>query len=174
MRATTIVATVAGAAVGIAASFGHTAGIGAMVLMPALAMARNRRRAAGLVAFSYYAAASWPIIPSARNFFGPAASMPEAVTLWIVASLLLAIPWLALWSACRRQLLWRIPQALTMSAVPPLGIIGCASPLTSGGHLGRWSTTMIGRSTTAATTRPFAMAFKKSKRSAKAIPKLMC
>ena len=42
MRATTIVATVAGAAVGIAASFGHTAGIGAMVLMPALAMARNR------------------------------------------------------------------------------------------------------------------------------------
>jgi hypothetical protein len=45
-------------AIGVAASFGHPAGIAAMALMPALTMSQTSRWPAWLTAFSYYAAAS--------------------------------------------------------------------------------------------------------------------
>jgi apolipoprotein N-acyltransferase len=126
---------VAVAAIGVAASFGRPGGIAAMALMPALTMAQPRRRDAWLTAFSYYAAASWPMIPAARNFFGPEASIPEALGLWVAAASSLSIVWPALWSAALRQTVWRVPLALAIAAVPPLGIIGWASPLSSAGIL---------------------------------------
>jgi hypothetical protein len=129
------VSAAATSAIGVAASFGHPAGIAAMALMPALAMAQTRRRDAWLIAFSYYAAASWPIVPAARNFFGPGVSTPEAFGLCIAAASLLSSVWPALWTAALPQMLWRVPLALTIAAVPPLGIIGWASPLSSAGIL---------------------------------------
>lgn len=93
------------------------------------------RRWAYTSALCYYGGALWPIIPGARNFFGPRASVLETVALWIVSSLLLALPWLLVWTRDRRQLLWRAPVGLILSVLPPLGLIGWASPLTSAGFL---------------------------------------
>jgi predicted amidohydrolase len=86
-------------------------------------------------ALFYYCGALWPIIPGARNFFGPRVSVLETVALWIVSSLLLALPWFLAWTKDRRQLLWRAPASLVLSVLPPLGLIGWASPLTSAGFL---------------------------------------
>ena len=86
-------------------------------------------------ALCYYGGALWPIIPGARNFFGPRASVLETVALWIISSLLLALPWFLVWTRDRRQLLWRAPVGLILSVLPPLGLIGWASPLTSTGFL---------------------------------------
>jgi predicted amidohydrolase len=58
-----------------------------------------------------------------------------AFELWAVAVLLLALPWPLVWSANLRQALWRAPVGLALTVIPPLGIIGWASPLTASGFL---------------------------------------
>src|SRR5579883_913628 len=123
------------AVLGIVASSGYRAGMALMCLMPALAAAQTRRRDAFFVAASYYAGATWPVLPAARNFFGPDPPAAGAVLMWLGVSLLLAAPWPAVWTTKRPQLLWRVPLGLAASAVPPLGIIGVASPLSSAGLL---------------------------------------
>src|SRR5579863_4425590 len=122
-------------AVGIALSTGHPIGIVLSVGAPALMLIQPTRRWAYTSALCYYGGALWPIIPGARNFFGPRASVLETVALWIVSSLLLAFPWFLAWTKDRRHLLWRAPAGLVLSVLPPLGLIGWASPLTSAGFL---------------------------------------
>ena len=87
------------------------------------------------MALSYYAGALWPLIPGAKNFFGPNVSFFVALILWAVAALLLALPWLLVWSVDVRQALWRAPVGLALTIIPPLGIIAWASPLTATGFL---------------------------------------
>jgi hypothetical protein len=123
------------AGIGISASTGHPVGIALMCLMPALAAAQDCRRHAFIVAAAYLAGATWPMIPGARNFFGPRPGAIDAVALWIAAVVLLAAPWAVVWTVRRYQLLWRVPLGLALTAVPPLGIIGVASPLSSAGLL---------------------------------------
>jgi predicted amidohydrolase len=62
-------------------------------------------------------------------------SLLAAAALWSIAAAVLSLPWAALWSPIRNQMLWRIPLALLVASVPPLGIIGWASPLTAAGFL---------------------------------------
>ena len=121
--------------VGLAVSTAYPIGITASILMPALALRTESRRAAYKSALSYYAGALWPLIPGAKNFFGPHVPLFVAVALWAVAALLVALPWLLVWSADVRQALWRAPVGLALTIVPPLGIIGWASPLTAAGFL---------------------------------------
>jgi hypothetical protein len=83
----------------------------------------------------YYAVASWPIIPAERNFFGPHPGACDALGLWVVAAALLALPWLLVWSSDRHQFLWRAPVGILLTVIPPLGVIGWASPLTAAGFL---------------------------------------
>jgi predicted amidohydrolase len=122
-------------AVGIALSTAHPIGIILSVGAPALILIQTTRQWAYTSALFYYCGALWPIIPGAQNFFGPRASVLETVALWIVSSLLLALPWFLVWTKERRQLLWRAPAGLMLSVLPPLGLIGWASPLTSAGLL---------------------------------------
>ncbi|MGI9069776.1 MAG: hypothetical protein ACR2JB_00220 [Bryobacteraceae bacterium] len=75
------------------------------------------------------------MIPAARNFFGPSASFPEGLAAWLAAAMLLATPWPLAWTRRRVQLLWRVPLALIATVVPPLGLIGWASPLTLTGFV---------------------------------------
>lgn len=103
--------------------------------MPAFALSQDNRRTAYAVALSYYGAALWPLLPGARNFFGPEASPLIALALWSVSSLLLALPWLLVWSPQHNQAVWRAPAGLVLTVLPPLGIIGWASPLTASGIL---------------------------------------
>jgi hypothetical protein len=123
------------AAIGIGVSFAFLPAMALMFLMPAIAFAQPSRRMAFLAAFTYYAGASWAIIPAIRNFFGPEAGPASGAFLWLSASTLLALPWPLVWSAERRQAPWRIPVGIILGIVPPLGIIGWASPLLSAGLL---------------------------------------
>ena len=116
-------------------STGHPFGIAAAIFMPAFSMRQASRFGAYQAAFCYYAGASWPVIPAARNFFGSSASTTEGITAWLAAAVLLATPWALLWTPRQGQLIWRVLLGLTASVIPPLGIIGWASPLTSAGLL---------------------------------------
>lgn len=102
--------------------------IGLAVLVPVLIFTQQSRSNAAVVAFAYFGVASWPLLAAAASF-GIAA--PPLV--WFVASVILVAPWLALWSSNRKQCMWRCPLALSLSAVPPIGLINWASPLVSSG-----------------------------------------
>jgi predicted amidohydrolase len=121
--------------VGLAVSSGYPIGITASVLMPALALRAESRRVSYQSALSYYAGALWPLIPDAKSFFGPNVSFFAALILWAIAILLLALPWPLVWSINVRQALWRAPVGLALTVIPPLGIIGWASPLAAAGFL---------------------------------------
>lgn len=121
--------------IGLAVSSAHPLGLVVASGMPALAMHQQTRRGAYLAALCYYAGAAWPLIPGARNFFGPRATVLTALLLWAVACALLASPWPLIWWPKRSQFWWRAPLGLALGVVPPLGIIGWASPLTAAGLL---------------------------------------
>ena len=99
-----------------------------------LGFQQTRTRALGLMV-SYYAGATWQLIPGAATFFGDHANPVHAVLLWVGASLLLGLAWLPLWSQKRGTRLYTIPMTICLVAVPPLGLIGVASPLTAAGIL---------------------------------------
>ena len=114
---------------------GEVWAVGLTAIVPALVFAQTTRIRAGAVAVLYYAAASWPIVPCARSFwFLPATSL-TAVAAWLAATLILSLPWLFLWTATRSEVFWRCPITLLIGAIPPIGLIGWASPLTSAGVL---------------------------------------
>ncbi len=126
---------VAAATVGSVVSTGYPAGIMMAISIPALIFWNQSRRSAWGTAMLYHGCAIWPVIPGARNFFGPRVSLFAATALWTITAGLLSLPWAAVWSPIRTQALWRIPVALILTTVPPLGIIGWASPLTAAGFL---------------------------------------
>ena len=123
------------AAIGIGVSLALTPAMAMMAALPIVTSAQPSARRAFLTAFAYYFAASWPVLSAAKYFFGTSVPALSTILLWIAAASLLAAPWALLWTAKRRQLIWRLPLATAASAVPPLGIIGWASPLTSAGLL---------------------------------------
>ena len=98
------------------------------VFMPWLVFRQRTRSRAAAVAFAYFALASAPIPWIAS---GPGVGAMLLVT----AATILAAPWIALWSPYTSQRFWRIPAALFLSAIPPIGIINWASPLTAAGIL---------------------------------------
>jgi hypothetical protein len=125
----------AAAALGCALTTAHPLAIASAVFMPALALSQRSRRAAFAAALGYYGAALWPLIPGARNIFGPDTSVLASSALWAFAAAALALAWLIVWSPNRRQAVWRSPLGLFLTVVPPLGIIGFASPLSAAGFL---------------------------------------
>jgi predicted amidohydrolase len=125
----------AAAVIGLAVSAATPAGIVASVGIPALVFCQRHRGAAFLTGAAFYGAALWPVIPGARNFFGPDASIVSAVAMWVIAILLLASTWAVVWSGRAREALWRGPVAIILTVVPPLGIIGWASPILASGLL---------------------------------------
>jgi predicted amidohydrolase len=103
--------------------------------MPALVLRAESRWKSYQSAALYYGAALWPLIPGANNFFGPNMSILVALLLWSVSAALLSSPWLLVWSSNPKQALWRAPVGVLLTVVPPLGIIGWASPLIAAGIL---------------------------------------
>jgi hypothetical protein len=93
------------------------------------------RKGAFALAVGYYAGATWQIVPGAGAFFRHHTNPLEILILWASVSLLLAGPWALLWSTTANSRLYRTPLTLLLLAIPPLGLIGCASPLTSAGFL---------------------------------------
>lgn len=97
-------------------------------LMPWFVFRQRTRMRAAAAAFTYFAVASAPI-PWITD--GPAIG----IGLLFTASAILTLPWIALWRGDGAQRYWRIPAALLLSAIPPIGIIGWASPLIAAGLL---------------------------------------
>jgi apolipoprotein N-acyltransferase len=91
--------------------------------------------------FCYYAAASWPLIPGARAFFGLQGAPLIGLFLCLAAAALLALPWNLLFTRRWGKAALSVPLCVALTAIPPLGIIGWASPLLSAGVLfpgSRW------------------------------------
>jgi apolipoprotein N-acyltransferase len=130
-----VASLVVASGIGISVASAHPLGIAVSVAMPALIMRQKRRRAAYAIGVVYYSAALWPLVPGARNFFGPNVSILVALLLWTMTAAILAGPWLLVWSSELKQGLWRAPIGVALTVVPPLGIIGWASPVLAAGIL---------------------------------------
>lgn len=101
--------------------------------VPVLVGLQSRRAGALAVALAYFAAASWPLIRAYTAFVGT--TMIAGALAWIVAAVLLAVPLTVAWNKSRTAAAWRIPMALAAGVLPPLGLVGWASPVTSAGVL---------------------------------------
>lgn len=121
--------------VGMAVSTGRPLGVAVTVVLPALALRAQSRRKSCQTAALYYGAALWPLVPGANNFFGPDVSVVLAIVLWTASVALLALPWVLVWCSDEKQALWRAPAGILLSVIPPLGIIGWASPVLAAGIL---------------------------------------
>src|ERR1700730_6690145 len=114
---------------------GHLAAIPLSLVAPLLVYHTKSRKHAYASMFSYYAGASWPLIPGARAFFGVQGTPIIGLSLCLAAALLLALPWSLLFSRRRGRAAFSVPLSMLLAAMPPLGIIGWASPLLSAGVL---------------------------------------
>jgi Carbon-nitrogen hydrolase len=126
---------VAAACIGFVAWRGAPALITLTAVIPVLVFLQQSRLEAFSVIFAYYATANWPLIPGVLGYFSPSGTILQALAFWAVPSLLLPLPWIACWTPALSQAVWRLPLAYFLSVVPPLGIIGWASPVTGAGIL---------------------------------------
>lgn len=107
--------------------------IGLSILLPWLVFRQDTRTKATCTAAAYFLAASMPAVSVLKAF---APDQPaQGVLIWAMASAILTLPWALLWNANRSQHFWRIPAALAISILPPIGLIGWASPLAAAGVL---------------------------------------
>lgn len=130
LPAPAVVAT--GGLLGAVAWAGVPAALPLAFLFPALWALAPNRAVAGLVAFAYYAAAAARGVPAGAAVFFESGWAP-AIALWLGASVVLALPWFVLFGERRRPL--RAAGAMLLVAVPPIGIVGWAHPLTGIGEL---------------------------------------
>ncbi|MBL8215422.1 MAG: hypothetical protein JNK87_32175 [Bryobacterales bacterium] len=128
-----------GPAAGLIIGFAHATGIPALmclsVLIPALAVLQPTRRGAGLAAFTYYFACSWPGAVVSYNLHRTAQAAITGELVCVTASILLAMPFAALWSPIKSVAASRMPIVLTAIIVPPLGVISIGHPLAVAGFL---------------------------------------
>ena len=120
-------------AVGLGVSTGYPLGMIGAAGMPLVCLTPGTRKAAFRSAFGYYATALWPMIPGLEAYWKSQFLVP--LLLWICTALLLSLPWTVAWTSHRFHYLWRAPLALVATIVPPLGIVGLASPLMGAGYL---------------------------------------
>src|SRR6266436_3389130 len=114
---------------------GHLAAIPFSLVAPLLVYHTKSRKHAYASMFSYYAAASWPLIPGARAFFGVQGTPVIGLFLCLTAAGLLALPWGLVFNRGRGGAAFCVQLCILLTALPPLGIIGWASPLLSAGVL---------------------------------------
>jgi len=122
-------------ATGVIAWSGHLATIPLSLMAPLLVYHAKSRKQAYASMFCYYAAATWPLIPGARSFFGLQGTPLIGFFLCLAAAALLAFPWGLLFTFGRGRAALSVPLCILLTAIPPLGIIGWASPLLSAGVL---------------------------------------
>ena len=96
------------------------------LLMPAGVMQGNRGNTRWWLAFIWFLAGSVSIVPSSAGFFG-AQAVAFGVAAWVASSALLALPWIIARTPVGAVI------AVLLDAIPPIGLIGWLSPLTSAG-----------------------------------------
>ncbi len=126
---------VVAATTGAIAWSGYLAVIPLSLVAPMLVHHAKSRAHAHASMFCYYATASWPLIPGARAFFGHHGTPLIGLFLCLAVAALLALPWGLLFTRRRGNAALSVPLCILLTAIPPLGIIGWASPLLSAGAL---------------------------------------
>ena len=124
---------VAAGAIGLIAWRGQFWAMPLSILVPCLIAAQPTRSTAGATSLAYSAAASWPVIGVAKAYWP--SSEASAVLMWMAAALLLSVPWFFCWTRKESLRPWTAAIAVVLTALPPLCIIGWASPLLSAGVL---------------------------------------
>jgi apolipoprotein N-acyltransferase len=114
---------------------GHVVTIPLSLLAPLFLYHAQSRLHSYATLFFYYVGASWPLIPGARTFFGARGNIIEGTLLCLGASALLAIPAALLFTNDRTVRPLAITAMFLLTSLPPLGIIGWASPFLSAGVL---------------------------------------
>jgi hypothetical protein len=123
-------------AMGFRVSTGYPLGIIAAAGTPLVCLTPGTRKAAFRSTLGYYVAATWPMVPGLDRYIGQSATSLIPIAMWVLAAILFSVPWTIAWTSDRPfDCLWRVPLALLATIVPPLGIIGLASPLTAAGYL---------------------------------------
>ena len=128
---------VAGGLIGFSAWSGDNTVLAFALLLPALWGFAPNRLCAGFSVFTYYAVASYGVPIGAAVFFQN--GLGYSIALWLGASLLTTLPWLLLHA--RRERTIRAALAMILVAMPPIGIVGWAHPITAAGELvpgGAW------------------------------------
>jgi apolipoprotein N-acyltransferase len=121
------------ALIGLVAWHGTLWTIPLSLIAPCLVALQPRRLAAAGTSFAYYAAASIPMIAVVRAYW-PSLRW-EAIFPWLAASAILSLPGFLGWTSRASRRPWAIAGAIALAAVPPLCIVGWASPLMSAGVL---------------------------------------
>lgn len=131
---------VIGCALGLLSWSGDIYGL---IALPFLALLWARISQTRLEAFvgvlSYYLAAAWCQIPGISAFWAPTDGLPaikEALVVWLGANLILAAIWAILWARTWQGL--RLIAVFVVLSLPPIGVIGWASPLTGAGIWFPW------------------------------------
>lgn len=134
-KAYEVTSTFAATAIGAVAWSGQAEALAASFLFPLVFLYQPSRWSAYTVALAYYSAANWPLVRGATTFFGPRESLRQGVMLWLTTSVLLAAPWGLLHFRIWAARFWSVPLSLAITTLPPIGLIGWASPLTAAGIL---------------------------------------
>ena len=124
-----------GFAVGALAWSGYLATIPISLLILLLLGRLETRKQALALMVNYYAGPTWQVVPGAGTFFGHHANLLHVFLLWMGASIVLGLAWIPLTLLNRTTRLYTVPLTILLLAVPPLGLIGIASPLTAAGIL---------------------------------------
>lgn len=120
-----------GLAVG-AISFGpHWWTIGLSIVYPVLLYRAESRKCAFLVALLYHLGATRALGNAAGAFFGD--KIFFGVLIWIIGNFVNALIFAALWNSRRSIRLYSVLFAAVLMAIPPLGVLGWANPLTAAG-----------------------------------------
>lgn len=114
-----------------------------LIALPLLALLWARisqtRLEAFVAVFSYYLAAAWCQIPGISTFWASTGGLPaikESLAVWLVSNLVLAVVWTILWARTWQSI--RLIVVLVVISLPPIGVIGWASPLTGAGIWYPW------------------------------------
>ena len=114
---------------------GHVVTIPVALLAPLLLYRTQSRAHSYATLLSYYAGATWPLIQGASAFFGARGTTIEGILLCFGACILLGIPGALLFTRNRALRPFAIIGMFVLTALPPLGLIGWASPFLSAGVL---------------------------------------
>jgi hypothetical protein len=114
---------------------GHVVTIPLSLFAPLFLYHAQSRLHSYAILFFYYIGASWPVIPGASTFFGTHGNILEGLVICLSASALLALPAALLFTKNCTVRPFAVTATFLLTALPPLGIIGWASPLLSAGVL---------------------------------------
>lgn len=113
----------------------YAALIGLAVLMPLIWSFAASRLEAFAVAAVYYLAASRDLPQGAGIFFAASAPLIMGYGLWLLAGLVNATVWGLCWQRKPGNRAVAAQFGLVLTAIPPVGVIGWANPLTAAGWL---------------------------------------